>query len=481
MSDHLRKIYGGKGASSQRSAHSPQSSKFFPQNILSLTAYSGNLNKPNGSYFSDTSSPTSTFNSDGETNSFLSSANSSPSTASSSLPPQDNLSPTLNSSFLYGRSRSPSFPLDTTEHSLSNVNLGMIPQYGDSSTYEPSYSQHQLKYDEQFFLTFGSAGSTFLGMNNGDSPTGSDGCDVTSASDTNQSYHTYHITNRVPNYTVVDLIDTRSTAVRPGAIPEDMTLYKNLRCAICNDADMTYYTEASWLIHLWKAHPEWIVCNPVTFTTEWKGVARCNACINSYDVYHNEVGWRVHVWMAHPEWISRIPETCFWLGCEDTTFESRGSWFAHLWEVHPNWGKWGTPRSCIWEDCTSKCRPFKTANLWLAHVKQKHQKSYWCKFSGCELGTGASKEKAFGTKHDLDRHRQQVHEPRITCQLPFCQGRAKLARPDKLELHNKLWHGPWQCEVSDCPRQRINGIDYGFSTQDDLQKHTRERHHRYRM
>jgi hypothetical protein len=157
------------------------------------------------------------------------------------------------------------------------------------------------------------------------------------------------------------------------------------------------------------------------------------------------------------EWACRIPS------CNNTgaIYNEKGSW---------------VPTTCLWEGCATQTL-FKTRRHWLSHVNVNHQKAFCCDTQGCEVRRGAPGERAFGTKSDLLRH-ELTHKSPELCAKPDCPGRrgANLSRADKRAAHELRWHGPLECHVPGCRRRRINGIDYGFSSAEDLDHHSSTKH-----
>jgi hypothetical protein len=302
----------------------------------------------------------------------------------------------------------------------------------------------------------------------------------------NQSEHYYSLgvddTEMYPVHTTIQteaqpcaslaVRETQPNSVGSAAIPS-MSHYGIIRCGSCTDTNATHCTEEDWFAHLRHRHPSWIHWDPGMSKNTWYyGLALCGTCSSPPITYQTEGSWLVHVWMHHPELLSWVPDSCF-PECTHTAFQNRGNWLAHLWSVHPDWGEW-VPRPCMWEDCTSKCPSFKTSKMWLAHVTRMHWKPYRCSIPSCRHPG------PFGSQADLDRHQRQTHQPAVPCPKPNCPAprRGNTVRSDKHDEHDRRWHGPLPCPAPGCKRKTIGGIHHGFSTQDELKRHLRDRHHR---
>jgi len=142
---------------------------------------------------------------------------------------------------------------------------------------------------------------------------------------------------------------------------------------------------------------------------------------------------------------------------------------AHKWRFHADIeGPW-LQGYCRWGQCDSP-QHFPTARKWLQHVDQRHEKRVRCPSRGCQA-------EPFGNKADLRRHRQSVHEPPTRCPYPLCKRRkGNLNRRDKRNEHALKYHGAIDCTVADCQRKHTEGVNYGFSTEADLNKHMTKDH-----
>jgi len=115
------------------------------------------------------------------------------------------------------------------------------------------------------------------------------------------------------------------------------------------------------------------------------------------------------------------------------------------------------------------CEPLSRAPSYPPSSKLKNQASILCDRPGCISGP-------FGSASDLKRHQLSTHAVPIYCDKPGCIGRQKLNRRDKRAAHNYYYHGPLQCRFEGCPRRHREDVFYGFSTEDDLAAHLREKH-----
>ena len=522
------KMRRGKGFRLRRQYQTPQSSRSSPQNLVIGAGGAWNLDEFARPLFEDVASSIQAVTSDEEADSSLSFTSLSPSTASSTFPPQDNSSPTTVYEYHSDCSQSSDQTWDYEENRPSRMDLvtapasEIFPAHGlRSGQQHPRYGEQSFPLVSESALTTGSIDYLASSINPGGYGVGSAHTnrwtEVHLATEPGRDvdWRTYMSPEWppwIPGLTAHNQsercisLDVGGTEVSPVSRPRTMdpttqikaqyraslavaktqpdnggstgiphiSWYGMIRCGSCKDADAIYHTEEGWLAHLRRLHPQWIYWDPNILKTTWYGFARCGACSGPHTMYQTEGSWWVHVWMGHPEWPSWVPDTCFWSGCTGTAFQKRVDWLAHLWSVHFGWAKW-VPRHCMWEDCTSTCSPFKTSKSWLAHVKKKHRKSYWCSFPLCD------RQEPFGSQNDLDRHRLQRHEPAVPCTKPNCQAkrRGNTIRSDKHEEHDRKWHGPSPCPEPGCPRRTIGGIHHGFSTEDDLEKHLHDAHHRH--
>lgn len=165
--------------------------------------------------------------------------------------------------------------------------------------------------------------------------------------------------------------------------------------------------------------------------------SRCDRCNNEYTI-HSENEFRIHFWDEHPP-----------------SLRSEDAWVQ---------------QRCLWEGCKLK-NLFKTRKLWLNHAFDVHLKRFHCDVSSCRVGR-------FGSKSMLLRHKQTMHKKPVHCDKNGCQAKtlSNLCRKDKSDAHEAKWHGPLECKIAACPRQRIDGVDHGFSTQGDLGLHIRKDH-----
>ncbi|KUJ18216.1 uncharacterized protein LY89DRAFT_41899 [Mollisia scopiformis] len=176
-----------------------------------------------------------------------------------------------------------------------------------------------------------------------------------------------------------------------------------------------------------------------------------------------------------------FPSECFLCpqpldAAQAPVFATLNDYNVHLWQKHMDLSTWKEQR-CSWEGCSTKCT-FATPNLWFAHVRQVHQKNFWCTHPGCKFRRGGLEPKPFGSQHSLHRHSlSKSHAPPLYCDKPYCTGHDNIARSDKRNKHNTEYHGPILCRVDGCPRGRyLNGVYYGFATHQDLVAHHRLKH-----
>jgi hypothetical protein len=170
------------------------------------------------------------------------------------------------------------------------------------------------------------------------------------------------------------------------------------------------------------------------------------------------------------------PTDCYECRDPNEMFENNSQWLFHVFTAHDV--EW-RPTFCLWKDppCTKSKTEFPTKRLWLEHARIVHQKSYYCDENECK---SQIIQKAFGTHADVRRHKQMKHQLPVFCNKRHCKGKktSKLNRKDKRDEHELKWHGHISCNVGDCRRRRIDGVNYGFSTQKALAQHQRESHHR---
>lgn len=166
---------------------------------------------------------------------------------------------------------------------------------------------------------------------------------------------------------------------------------------------------------------------------------------------------------------SIYPSRCSRCDNDSTIYQDHNTWLVHYVEIHE---ADLFPRKCLWEGCKLQ-KKFKRPKHWLSHARSVHLKNIWCDVSGC------SYDHPFGNQAMVDRHKKQTHNGAKNCTRPGCQGRknSNLARRDKLLDHNFKWHGPLECKDANCLRRTIAGVDHGFSTEEDLTKHMREKHY----
>jgi hypothetical protein len=168
-----------------------------------------------------------------------------------------------------------------------------------------------------------------------------------------------------------------------------------------------------------------------------------------------------------------FPSPCSLCDDSDTIIHDHNVGQVHYWTKHsPPAGSpeaW-TPKKCLWEGCLHE-NDFKTLKSWLSHVNNVHQKGYSCGVLGC-------RSKPFGSKADVERHHLTMHTTPKYCTKTGCQARKgiNLCRKDKMVHHEAMWHGPFTCEVGDCPRRRIDGENHGFSKRRKLDEHMRKKH-----
>ena len=521
MSGRSWTMHGRKRSRSPGRSRTPQKTRSPRQNLIFRAGGGWNQDEFARTLSEDMPSSTPAGTADEEADSSLSSACLSPATTPSTVPPQDNSSPITIYESHSGCSQSPgeTWVCEETGPSRLNPASRVSPGYGfRSGQQHPRYDQLSFALASESSLTTGSIDYPTSSINPGRDGVGSPhstnswteahqvaepGLDVgwqtylsikwppgvphPTAHNQSQSEHCSSLgvdgTEMCPVYPTTQIEaqpcaslavpETRSNSVGSISIPH-MSPYGIIRCGSCMDTDATYHTEESWLAHLQYRHPSWIDRDPSIPKTTWCGLAVCGTCSSPSTMYQNEGRWWVHVWMGHPEWRSWVPDSCFYSKCIDTAFQNRGDWLAHLWSAHFDWAEW-VPRHCMWEDCTSNCRPFKTSKMWLAHVKKTHRKPYRCNIPLC------GRPGPFGSQNDLNRHQQQIHQPPVPCAKPNCQAqrRGNTVRSDKHEEHDRKWHGPLPCPEPGCKRKTIGGIHHGFSTQDDLEKHLRDKHHRH--
>lgn len=445
-----------RGISPRHRLQLPQSLRSIPRRLLSPITTYRSLDVFNEHYPETSLSQDASHILDRNRDGSFSSANSSPSTAASGHPPLEHLSPISSYETRSDSSLSQKI-LENAQDGQSKIISYTIPTTTLSSVPRPVSSQQGSKYDDPMLSQVSNPAETLLSDTYEQPSTKISGHDLTSYPSTTWWYGAH--------------IDAQ-----PGQNPDWKTFlspqWPALLISDSNTRNGGQYPPSSFLV---DSNPTNMIQPGIPESAVW--YKTCDTCNNPYVFYRTEGSWWVHVWMSHPEWTSCFPETCF-PECGEP-HQTKGSWLAHLWSVHLDWAPEWVPRRCMWEGCTSKCGPFKTSKQWLAHVSKKHQKSYWCNVSSCELRQGALGQKAFGCRNDLNRHRRQRHEPAILCTKLNCQARrnSKLTRADKRDIHDAKWHGPLQCTVVDCPRQRIGGIDHGFSTSTDLDRHLREKHH----
>jgi hypothetical protein len=513
------KMHGRKRSRSLRRSRTPQRTRSPWQNSITRASGAWNQDEFTRTFSEDMPSSPPVVTTDEEADSSLSSACLSPATTPSTVPPQDNSSPTTIYEFHSDCSQSPEETWTHEENGPSRLNPAsrVSPAHGFRSVQQhPRYDQVSFAPVSKSSLTTGSINYPTSSINPGGDEVGSQhssnswteahqiakpGHDVgwqtylslewppgvphPISHTQNQSEHCYSLgvddTEMRPVYPTTQIeaqpfaslavSETQSNSVGSTEFPHT-SHYGIIRCGSCQDTGATFYTEEGWLAHLQYRHPSWIYRDPNIPKITWYGPALCGACSSPPAMYQNELSWWFHVWMGHPEWLSWIPDSCFCWECTVTAFQNRGDWLAHLWSVHSDWAEW-VPRNCMWEDCTSKCRPFKTSRMWLAHVTKTHWKPYRCSIPLCR------RPGPFGSQNDLDRHQRQTHQPAVPCAKPNCQAtrRGNTVRSDKHEEHDRRWHGPLPCPEPGCKRKTIGGIHHGFSTQDDLEKHLRDKHH----
>jgi hypothetical protein len=174
----------------------------------------------------------------------------------------------------------------------------------------------------------------------------------------------------------------------------------------------------------------------------------------------------------------QYPTDCYKCPDGNESFPNYSLWLVHVFTKHVEW----KPACCLWNDppCNKPAIKFKNLRLWLDHVKNVHQKSFFCDEPGCKMRKGMPQEKPFGTLKGVERHKQNKHQVPIYCRKPYCSGRktSKLNRPDKKEIHNSKWHGHLSCNESGCLRRRIEGENYGFASDELLIQHQQDDHHR---
>ncbi|KAE8452853.1 hypothetical protein EG329_013125 [Mollisiaceae sp. DMI_Dod_QoI] len=168
-----------------------------------------------------------------------------------------------------------------------------------------------------------------------------------------------------------------------------------------------------------------------------------------------------------------IPSPCY--HCNDVLYHTLNDWYVHLWKAHEDPSSW-TTTTCVWEGCKT-ASAFTSVKLWLDHVRIVHHKSFYCKRADCKIRLGGPNAKPFGSKADLRRHNLSTHATPIYCDKLGCTGKEKLNRADKRSKHKFNYHGQRLCTVDECPRSRhVGSVYYGFSTQDDLDAHLRDKH-----
>lgn len=151
-------------------------------------------------------------------------------------------------------------------------------------------------------------------------------------------------------------------------------------------------------------------------------------------------------------------------------------WLVHFWKMHEDSSLW-TTNTCVWKGCKTTTT-FASVKLWLEHVRIVHYKSFYCERADCKIRLGSPNAKPFGSRADLNRHDRSTHATPIYCDKRGCTGREKLNRSDKRSKHEVDYHGQKLCIFKDCPRSRhVENVYYGFSTQDDLIAHLRDKHH----
>lgn len=232
--------------------------------------------------------------------------------------------------------------------------------------------------------------------------------------------------------------------------------------------------------------------------------------------------------------IPNFPSVCFL--CPQTTgpiqapiFNTVDDYNVHLWQKHSDLSNW-TQRKCIWKGCTTKCA-FATAKLCMfntccsflfyeeprfcerccescfrgnaiyllqwasrlldrypkhilipptgfAHVRQVHQKNFYCTLPNCRYRLGGPSPKPFGSQNVPNRHRKsKMHATPVYCDKPHCISKQNVLRKDKMNKHDAEYHGRFICTSVGCPRSYIDGVYYGFASDEDLLSHQEAKHH----
>lgn len=123
-------------------------------------------------------------------------------------------------------------------------------------------------------------------------------------------------------------------------------------------------------------------------------------------------------------------------------------------------------------------KTYTNSSVGFAHVKQVHQKNFYCTIPNCKYRHGGPSPKPFGSQNGLDRHhKSKLHAPPVLCDKPFCTSKQNLARKDKKTKHDAEFHGRILCPSVGCNRGlHVEGVRYGFASLEDLLAHQEAKH-----